>query len=127
MRLSAHRTLASLTAALPFGALVLVTLHSMHVQNQTAKPATWKLVPDLRIGSIDDTDYSLTSVGGIAIGADGTMYVSQPLDRQIVMFDRRSCLAESGDKAEVQRSLNHPVLPAGAPTLWSFRTPDYSD
>ncbi len=71
-------------------AVAVLPLHPAAARGQP--PQAWTLVPDLRIGSIDDTEYSLTAVGGIAIGADGTMYVSQPLDRQIVMFDRRGKL-----------------------------------
>jgi hypothetical protein len=70
--------------------IVAVTAGAVAPADATPRqaPARWTLVPDLRIGSIDDPEYSLTSVGAIAVGANGTMYVVQYLDRQLVMFDR---------------------------------------
>lgn len=50
---------------------------------------TWSLRSDLRIGSADDPDYSLTYVADLEIGSDGSVFVSQPQDRTIRVFDRR--------------------------------------
>jgi len=48
----------------------------------------WRLSPDLRIGSRDAPDYSLTRVGSLAVGADGAIYVGQPEESLIRVFDR---------------------------------------
>lgn len=50
-----------------------------------AVPA-WSLEEDLRIGSLDDAETSLTMVTNIETGPGGDIYVAQPLDRQIRVF-----------------------------------------
>ena len=42
---------------------------------------------EIRIGSIDDRDYALTYVGKIEVGPDGTMYVQQPMQQTIKVYD----------------------------------------
>jgi hypothetical protein len=54
----------------------LMLIVATSLESQT--PATlWTLVPDLRIGSVDASDYILTEVRSLAIGPDGTMYLGQ--------------------------------------------------
>jgi len=42
---------------------------------------------EMRIGSVDDRDYVLTYVGKIEVGQDGTMYVQQPMQQTIKVYD----------------------------------------
>ena len=42
---------------------------------------------DLRIGSLDDRHYALTPVGKVEVDADGTMYVQQPRQHTIKVYD----------------------------------------
>jgi hypothetical protein len=54
--------------------------------------AEWQGVPVTRIGSVDDPDQGLTRIGQVVIGPDGLFYVSQPLDRNIRVYDARGGL-----------------------------------
>ncbi|MGE0158401.1 MAG: hypothetical protein AB7T31_03260 [Gemmatimonadales bacterium] len=47
----------------------------------------WTVVEELRIGSVDDPSQSLTTVRGIAVDAEGRVYVGQPQDNVIRVFD----------------------------------------
>lgn len=60
----------------------------------TASPAggqveweRWVLVPDLRIGAFDGSNQALSQVGGLAVAGDGTMYVTQPAERLVRVYD----------------------------------------
>ncbi|MFG1691429.1 6-bladed beta-propeller [Gemmatimonadota bacterium] len=46
----------------------------------------WSLERELTIGSIDDSDQALTSVGSMAVDARGTMFLTQPRERVIRVF-----------------------------------------
>ena len=48
----------------------------------------WSLVPDLRIGSVNAPDYSLTEVLDLEIGSEGEIYVLQWGEQTIHVFDR---------------------------------------
>lgn len=48
----------------------------------------WSLVPELRIGAVDDPEYALTIIGSVLPGPDGTILVSQPQEMTIRVFDR---------------------------------------
>lgn len=47
---------------------------------------TWTLEEEVRIGSLDDPDASLTYIGGVVVGEDGRVYASQPMDHQVRIF-----------------------------------------
>jgi len=47
---------------------------------------TWRLVPELRIGTESARDYALTDARQLVVGADGTMYLGQPQDHAIRAF-----------------------------------------
>ncbi len=49
---------------------------------------SWSVVEELRIGSVDDPETSLTRVNGLAIGPQGHVYIAQPQDGQIRIYDR---------------------------------------
>lgn len=52
-----------------------------------AQAERWTLVPEIRIGSLDDPDQSLTRVSGVATSPSGNVFVTQPQDRLIRVFD----------------------------------------
>jgi hypothetical protein len=45
------------------------------------------LVPVLRIGSVDGQHDALSQIGGLVVGPNGRIYISQPRARQIKVFD----------------------------------------
>lgn len=49
--------------------------------------ALWTLEPDVRIGSVDAQDYTLTSVSSIEVGPDGEMYVAQSDEGMVRVYD----------------------------------------
>lgn len=51
------------------------------------QPREFRLEPTLRIGSLDDPNYSLTHVRDITVDRDGRIYASQPQERTIRVFD----------------------------------------
>jgi hypothetical protein len=51
-----------------------------------AQVQAWRLVPELRIGSESAREYALTEARQLAVGADGTMYLAQPQDHTIRVF-----------------------------------------
>ncbi len=56
---------------------------------------SWTATPELRIGSINETGYSLTKVSDLVVGSDGAMYVAQPLENLIRIYDREGGLEGS--------------------------------
>lgn len=82
------RARSVLTAVLCAGACV--ACRGTH--DAIAMGAEWQAIPVTRIGSMDDPDQGLTKIGQIVIGPDGLFYVSQPLDRNIRVFDARGAL-----------------------------------
>lgn len=50
-------------------------------------PQQWRLLPDLRIGSLDDPDQSLTTITGVSVGPDGRIYIAQAQDQNIRVYD----------------------------------------
>lgn len=50
-------------------------------------PAQWRLTPDLRIGSLDDAEQSLTTIAGVSIGPDGLIFIAQPRDWNVRVHD----------------------------------------
>jgi hypothetical protein len=61
----------------------------------------WALTPDLRIGSLDEAEYALSRVGQIGIGQDGVMYVLEPDDGLVRVFDSNGRFLRSiGGKGE---------------------------
>jgi hypothetical protein len=51
--------------------------------------ARWTLTPELRIGSREREESALSRISGLAVGRDGKVYVAQPLDRAVWVFDAR--------------------------------------
>lgn len=49
--------------------------------------AEWTPTEDLRIGSVDDSATALTRVGSVAVDSAGRIYVSQPMDHTIRVFE----------------------------------------
>ena len=47
----------------------------------------WTATEDLRIGSVDDSASAIASVGSLAVDTGGRIYVSQPVDGTIRVFD----------------------------------------
>lgn len=47
----------------------------------------WWMQEDLRIGSVDAEDQALTMIGGVLPMDDGAVWVLQPLDREIRVYD----------------------------------------
>ncbi|HET7273704.1 MAG TPA: 6-bladed beta-propeller [Longimicrobiaceae bacterium] len=66
---------------------------------------SWTLVEELRIGSFDRPNYTLTRVSDLAIGEDGSIYVGQDMDKLVRVFDSdgefvRTIGAEGGGPGE---------------------------
>jgi hypothetical protein len=51
------------------------------------QPPTWKLIEELRIGSVDDPAQALTEIRAVDVDARGNIYVTQPRDAVIRVFD----------------------------------------
>lgn len=47
----------------------------------------WTATEDLRIGSVDDSESAIARVGSLAVDSGGRIYVSQPVDGTIRVFD----------------------------------------
>jgi hypothetical protein len=62
-------------------------------------PERWTLVRDLRIGSENRPNYSLSYVGDAAIGANGAIYVAQPLEKLVRQYDARGTYVRSFGRA----------------------------
>jgi hypothetical protein len=67
-------------------ALLLVLLPAVAAAQS---PQQWRLSPDLRIGSLDDPDQSLTTITGVSVGPDGRIYIAQAQDNNIRVHDAR--------------------------------------
>jgi hypothetical protein len=69
-----------------FLATSLLTTALLYPQSSSAQVERWTLVPELRIGSLDDPENSLTNVTAIAIGPMGNVFVAQPQEHQVRVF-----------------------------------------
>jgi 6-bladed beta-propeller len=47
----------------------------------------WTVQEEARIGSVDDSIQALTRVGDVLLGQDGSIYIAQPADQTIRVFD----------------------------------------
>jgi hypothetical protein len=65
------------------------------VSSTNAQTVTWTIVPDLRIGDLHRPDYTLTRISDVAIGDDGSIFVGQPDERMIRVYDREGRFARS--------------------------------
>lgn len=75
-------------AAVPF-LLFLAALVLAAVPARVQAQARWTLAPELSIGTQGGPDYELTFVGALAVGAAGEIYVAQPEDGAVRVFDAR--------------------------------------
>ncbi|MGD2153530.1 MAG: 6-bladed beta-propeller [Gemmatimonadales bacterium] len=80
----------------------------------------WSADRDLRIGSLNARDYILTEVADLAVGRDGTIYVAQPQEQTIRVYDStgtflRTIGREGGGPGEFYRPIR---LGWKADTLW---------
>lgn len=72
-------------STLAWVALLLGAAHApLHGQEG---PERWRLVPDLRIGSEHAPEYALSRIGGIAVSEGGDIYVLQPIERTVRVYD----------------------------------------
>jgi hypothetical protein len=69
-------------------ACAMLMMASAPSSGQTTAPPVWAAEPQLRIGSIDGPS-ALTRVTAAAVGQDGVLYVAQPMDAVVRMFDRQ--------------------------------------
>lgn len=78
------------------------------------------LVLELRIGSTDAEEYSLTQVADLEVGPDGKMYVLQPVEKLVRVFDSRGLyLGAIGGPGEGPGEFRWPVkLGWYKDTLW---------
>jgi hypothetical protein len=68
------------------GAAVVTVIATPRVTH--AQPR-WSLVEEIRIGTPDRPNYDLTWVNAITTGATGEVYVAQPQDRAVRVYDAR--------------------------------------
>lgn len=73
-----------LAAALPVG---LTGCDSATPSSQPVAPS-WNAVEVLRIGSLDSPGHILTQVGSLVVGSNDQIYLSQPQERLIRVYDR---------------------------------------
>lgn len=66
--------------------LVLLPWCAVPAASAQAPAARWALVPEARIGAVDGPA-ALSEVRNLAVGADGTLYVSQLAERTVRVFD----------------------------------------
>jgi hypothetical protein len=66
--------------------LLFLTSHGASIP-ASAQLSQWRAERDLRIGSLNDPGTALSQVGALAVAEDGTMYVAQPTERTIRVFD----------------------------------------
>jgi len=69
-----------------FGLGLLLASACTETRQPTVEVPTWTAVEELRLGSLNDTAFSLTRVGGFTVGDDGTIYVGQPQDGVVRVF-----------------------------------------
>lgn len=82
---------------------------------------TWTLAPaDIRIGSLEGGETSLTRVGDIDFGPRGEIYVLQPADQEVRVFDETGAFERSiGREGEGPGELMNPsTMGFLADTLW---------
>lgn len=61
---------------------------------QTSQLPRWRVVEELRIGSPDDPTALITTVSAMAVGRDGRMYLAQPDDGTVRVFDSDGVLVD---------------------------------
>jgi hypothetical protein len=54
---------------------------------------TWSVSQDLRVGSVDDPDYSLTRFPSLEVGRDGRIYTVHPMEQIVRVFGPDGTLA----------------------------------
>jgi hypothetical protein len=87
-----------MSTPVPLAALALAALASLGCADGGGDAVAdalpeWALHEELRIGSVDDPDQALTSIGQVMVGPDGRVYVSQPQDAMVRVFDRTGAAA----------------------------------
>ena len=101
------------------GTLLLATaLWSGVVAKHATSQDAWRLVVDLRVGSVEDGPAQFSDIGGFAIGASGSMFVLDLPSQEIRMFDaggrflRRVSRSGSGP-GEIRRAMGLLEAPNG--------------
>jgi hypothetical protein len=98
----------------PFGTALLFFFLFAACAPGTDRPAEleverWDAEETLRIGSVDDPDQALTRVGPLALGPQGHLYVAQPGERLVRVFDEAGrpvrTIGREGDGPGELRSL----------------------
>jgi hypothetical protein len=77
------------------GVVAAAILLAANVSSTNAQTVTWNAVPDLRIGDLHRPDYALSRVSDVAVGEDGSIFVSQPDERVIRVYDHKGRFARS--------------------------------
>ena len=73
--------------ALTIFVVPLVTAGLSDVSLAQERPARWLLTIERKIGSIADEGYELTPIADLVVGEDQSVYIAQPMDQQVVVFD----------------------------------------
>lgn len=73
----------------------IVTLLAIVAGATPVQAERWTVREELRIGSADDSAQALTRVGDVLIGRDGLIYIAQPADQTIRVFDDAGRLVRS--------------------------------
>lgn len=82
---------------------------------------------EIRVGSLDDPEYSLTYFGDIEVGPDGTMYTLHAVDREVRMFsaDGTSLSSFAGEGDGPGELQNASSMGWVGDTLWVLDTRGY--
>lgn len=83
-----------LLRALPLAVVVACADSSGGTDRALPEPI-WQVEPLARIGSLDDPAQSLTSIGQVVIGPEAQLFVSQPMDARLLIFDSAGALQAS--------------------------------
>jgi hypothetical protein len=77
------------------GVVAAAILLAAGVSSADAQVRVWTIAPDLRIGDLHRPGYALTRISDVAVGEDGSMFVGQPDERVIRVYDRQGQFARS--------------------------------
>jgi hypothetical protein len=66
---------------------VFIVTALLPIRLEAQNPRVWRVVEELRIGSVDDEAQALASIGVLDVDARSAIYVTQPTDHNIRVFD----------------------------------------